>query len=106
MFTRYIALLLLLIAVPSMASSSIRIGQHLISVGDSLQTLYVIWGEPDYALRSVRTCNTIAPLKPQKCSRTRKVWKQKDIYWIVQHKDDQIIKIAWTRFASSLTDSI
>ncbi|MDF2181618.1 hypothetical protein [Neptuniibacter sp. CAU 1671] len=85
--------------------ASILVGNQRISAGDSLQSLYSVWGRPDFSLTSEHTCKRLLQHKKTYCSRSRKVWKRGDEFWLVQHSGSMIIKISFTRFESGLTEA-
>lgn len=88
------------------ANSSIRENGILISNGDSLNTIYKLWGNPNFNVRSEKTCNRVIKLKKTYCSTSRKVWKKGNRFWLVQHSGSLIIKIDWTRFESNITEKM
>ncbi len=101
-----IAALAVTLSTNTLASSSIREKGVLISNGDHLNEIYQLWGNPNFNVRSEKTCNRVIKLKKTYCSTSRKVWKKGNRFWLVQHSGSLIIKIDWTRFESNITDKM
>ena len=101
-----IAVLLLTLSATASASSAIREGNTLISDGDNINEVYRLWGNPQFNVTSAKTCNRVIILKKRYCSTSRKVWKQKDLYWMIQYSGSLIIKIGWTRSKSTITEKM
>lgn len=101
-----ISLLLLSLSTTTTANSAIRINGELYGPGDNINGIYHGWGDPNFNVKSQRTCNRVIIKKRDYCSRSRKVWKKGDIYWMVQHSGSMIIKIDWTRFKSDITEKM
>ncbi len=101
--TAIFATLLMFISINSHA---VRLSNgDLAKPGDNIQKLYNAWGNPDYRLRSQKTCGKVITLKKTYCSTKRYVWKRDSEYWLIQYSGNMIIKIKWTRSDRGMRDS-
>lgn len=58
-----IAALAVTLSTNTLASSSIREKGVLISNGEHLNNIYQLWGNPNFNVRSEKTCNRVIKLK-------------------------------------------
>jgi hypothetical protein len=98
------ATVLLTLSLNTFASSAIiRLPDgQLAPPGSNVNKVISAWGNPLWKIRSERTCNFIHIRKATYCSSKRLVWKQDDVYWMVQYKGNMIIDTKWTRFESGI----